>query len=556
MREHAFGVSLSENLNLADPENIEEITGILWPDKSSRQRKKILNRISKWKSLTAGTTNQPEFEQYQEALRERNLFDYDDLIGEAVTLLEQNDALRRKLQLHYKHIFVDEYQDVNAIQHKLLKLLLGDFGRLTAIGDPNQAIYGFRGSDVQFFAMFSDEFDDSVVLHLSDNYRSAQNLLNASGQVIHKNRFPGLPPLTAKIAAKGRLTIHETPTEKSEAEYVVHQIEKMVGGLSMFSQDSGRVISGTEGERSFGDFAVLYRLNAQRRALEEAFERSGIPFQISGDAPLIQHPGVVELMTFLKLAAEEAVRKNDALKVLQKLIVGFGPAAVKSVQSFLDASERLSRQNLSGLLTKDSPLRTNLIERFETFLDGLDETKHKIQELGVKNALQHLALISAWQRLLVENESINKSWRQLVRLASLHDTMQEFTDAVYLQRDFDQFDRRAERVSLMTMHASKGLEFPVVFIVGCEQNLIPLHLEGFETESAEERRIFYVGMTRAKEELTLVRAKSRMLFGKKLKTTPSPFIGDISEQLKAYERHARRANSKKQEKKSQLELFG
>ena len=247
---------------------------------------------------------------------------------------------------------------------------------------------GVKDEVFQFFKNFSQDFPSASILSLTENYRSTANILEASSQVIAKNDSE-VSALVAHIYDQGRLIIHETPTEKAESEYVVHQIERIVGGTSMFSQDSGRVAKEIEGQYAFGDIAILYRLNAQRKCLEDALQRSGIPYQVSGNK---SHP------------AEEPV---------------------------------------------------------------------------------------------------------------LYDV---------------------ERVNLSTLHAAKGLEFAVVFMVGCEDSLLPLNLEGLTSDMEEERRLFYVGMTRAKRQLFLTRSRKRLIFGKWHQSPASPFLKDIEERLKEYER--------------------
>lgn len=301
-------------------------------------------------------------------------------------------------------------------------------------------------------------------MSLTENYRSSENILKASGQVIEKSRDSGAPSLIAKMHAQGNLVIFEASTDKAEAEYIVHTIEKMVGGLSMFSQDSKRVGREIDGEYSFGDMAVLYRLNAQGRVLEEAFKRSGIPYQVSGDKRLAQ--------------------QESALKVIS-------------------------------------------------------ETKNMKDIAEVRRYLENL-------------ESNEQNIFQLTLLAKEASSVEEFTDIVFLQKEDDAGDPRAEKVLLLTLHAAKGLEFDVVFIAGCEKRLIPLEQEGREVNLEEERRLFYVGMTRAKKTLYLLRSKKRMFYGKIREAQSSPFLLDIEENLKSYEQQEKR---KKKSEDQQLKLF-
>lgn len=408
LREYADEANLPRDFQVADPNAVEAFVKELWPRASARERKNRLEAINLEKS-NFGPSEAAEGEAYNRFLRAKGFLDFDDLLLEALRLLREDGSVRRRVQETFSFIFVDEYQDVNPVQHALLNVLVGEKGGLTAIGDPNQAIYGFRGCDVRYFHAFLQDFPGAGVFSLLENYRSGASLLEASAQVMAKGEFP-VPNLTARIYWEGRLMIHAAPTEKAEAEYVVHQIEKLVGGTSMFSQDSKRVDADQDAQHSFGDFAVIYRLNAQRRILEEAFARSGIPFQYAGEQP---------------------------------------PEA--------DA--------------------------------GLSA--------GV------------------------------------------------------------EKVNLLTMHAAKGLEFPVVFVAGCEENLIPLKLEGISADLHEERRLFYVAMTRAKEKLYCTRARRRFLFGQKFENPVSPFLLDIEERLKDLDRETSLPKRPlRRQKDQQLTLFG
>jgi len=412
LKTYSDKLNLSKDFRVAEPEEVYSLVKNIWPDKTRKEVNRLLDEISRWKSAEFDTKMPEVVILCNQKLREVHCLDFDDLLFFAWQLFNQNKNILGEVTSQYKFIFVDEYQDINCIQHVLLKILVQNEVCLTAIGDPNQAIYGFRGSNVAFFKSFQNDFKGAKVLRLSENYRSFKNILSASSQVMANAQERHVPELTAKLFEEGRLIMKECPTDKAEAEFVVHNIEKMIGGTSMFSQDSGRVETDKEGEASFGDIAVLYRLKAQSFCLKEAFERSGIPYYISG----------------------------------QKM----------------------------------------------------DE------------------------------------------------------DTVCPPRAED-LDRDAEKVSLMTLHAAKGLEFSVVFIVGCEEGLLPLSLLEWESDKEEERRLFYVGMTRAKTHLYLVRAKTRRLFGKIYHLQESPFLHDIEEDLKVYEKTDFKKNQKKNDE--QMTLF-
>jgi len=397
-----------QDIAVADDDQCLSIAKQVWPDLSASDCKKRLEEISRYKSCCFDRDEPEVVLHYNRALRERGLYDFDDLLLETWRLLKSRPDVLSAVKGVYPEIFVDEYQDINAIQQELLKILAGFDNHLTAIGDPDQAIYGFRGSDVQFFYAFMDVFPGAQMLSLNENYRNAQDVLAAASQMMSPGRSPDVPAQAARIHAQGRLTIHAASTDRSEAEYIVHTIEQLVGGTSMFSQDSGRVDSHHDGELSFGDIAVLYRLKRQAVELKKAFERSGMPFHIVGDT-----------------AADQEIEAD-----------------------------------------------------------------------------------------------------------------------LFRQRHEDP-DIDAEKITLMTLHASKGLEFGCVFICGCEEGLLPLSLMKMTADRDEERRLLYVGMTRARHRLYLTHAARRRLYGLCLSNPPSPFLADIEESLK---NHSRNAFKKKEPK--------
>ena len=472
LREHV------EDINIATADDLERLARQLWPDLPKRQMKKKLQSLLEHKTRDIGGPAPPELSAYNQILRANKLWDFDDLLLEAGKFLSGAD------KMEFTHVFVDEYQDINALQHALLEEFVRCGATLTAIGDPHQAIYSFRGADVSFFERFSADFKGAAVLSLSDNYRSLPNLLKASGQIVARET-PLICAVTADIYQQGRLTIYEAPTDKAEAEYVVHQIEKMVGGTSMFSQDSGRVSSASPAQRSFKDIAVLYRLNAQKNVLEEALDRHGIPCQTSDDRPFAELAPVSELVALLKDLRNRSALNDDLPALMDQL-----PQTA--------AGEKIFKDN--------RPARQKNVERF-------------------------------------------------VRMAKRFSRVEEFLDYLALQQPEDAIERRAENVNLLTLHAAKGLEFPVVFIAGCEQNILPLAIENMVSDSEEERRLFYVGMTRAKEALFLTRARRRHLFGRWMSNPPSPYLDDIEHRLKEYDPARPPHRRKGKPGSGQLEFF-
>ena len=430
------------------------------------------------------------FEAYERAMEARNLCDFDDLVIRAADALESDPAIRARYRQRWRWISVDEYQDVDEQQVRLVKLLVSPDGNICAIGDPDQAIYGFRGADVHFFTEFSQDFPGTKVVRLSRNYRSDRNIVALSTQVIGRSgstrRDPARQDGAVEVdgageaeessratacsgaapairAAPDLVTLHEAPTDKAEAEFIVKSLEEMLGGHSFFSIDSGRSEDAGGGEFSFSDFAVLYRTDAQVPALVEALRRSGMPFQHRSHRRLPDHPGVAAALDVLR----ETGRPGPVREQLEAACLGNGRRGA----------------------------------------DGCDDEPSAAQMMEACELLRPAAVACG-------------------------DDLEKFLSDLALGTEIDTWDPRADRISLLTLHAAKGLEFPVVFIVGCEHGLLPLTWgRASRAVLDEERRLFYVGVTRARTKLCLCRAKKRLWRGKLRELPPSPYLADIEEQL-------------------------
>ncbi len=486
------------------------------------------------------------YRRYEEARQRSQALDFDDLIQRAVDLLETQADVRRQVHDHLRWLSVDEYQDINLAQYQLLRLLTAGGANLAVIGDPDQAIYGFRGADRRFFLRFAEDYPGARRLHLDQNYRSTQMILDAAMQVIAFNRderlsLQAVRPL-ADFVQQVRIEIVQTPTDRAEAETVVHQIEQMVGGTSYFSLDSGRVRSEPETPRSFADFAVLYRLGAQSRLLVEAFERSGIPFQHVGQTPLVEQPAVHHVLAYLWL------RVQPAAQVHLETVLGVGKGAFAS-GAFGRLWARVAAQpaGLSEALQEAATAGDFSVTQQQRLASLADFWQAPELAVGqpVARQIEAVYRFACSQGSLGAEPAAAELIAQLARRAAPFDArLAEFLESLALQGDTDAYDPRADRVTLMTLHASKGLEFPVVFIVGCEESLLPYARPGAQgAESGvettermdvdEERRLFYVGMTRAQQQLVLTNARSRVLFGQSVQNAPSRFVDDIAAALKA-----------------------
>jgi DNA helicase-2/ATP-dependent DNA helicase PcrA len=440
---------------------------------------------------------------------------------------------------------VDEYQDVNPVQYQLLRALAAGGANLCVIGDPDQAIYSFRGADPAYFHRFAEDFPGAVTVELRQSYRSPHALLEAATQVIaHNADRPAQKGASAgrqlwsTFTQEVKLEVYPAATDRAEAEYVVHSIEQAVGGTSYFSLDSGRVAGTAAGDRAFGDFAVLYRLGAQRRPLIEAFDRSGIPYQIVGDT-LTEHRHIRSVLALLQLRVQpghallpltvllgdgKGEVGDDALAWLAEVVTAEGVTEALREAATLEQFKPAQRRKIGGLwaLWTDWPATPRLDESIP---------------------LLHAAWAS-WQGETPTAIQMERVAQLRLRAVPFGVQLEGFLDHMALQRGSDTFDPRADRVAILTLHAAKGLEFPVVFMVGCEEGLLPYLPQDdqrraagdggiAEDKIAEERRLFYVGMTRAQKALTVTYAARRLLFGEGVSLPPSRFIDEIEAARKA-----------------------
>jgi uncharacterized protein (TIGR00375 family) len=419
---------------------------------------------------------------YDARLRERGLVDVDDLVTLPVVLLSGQEPLAESYRSRWSDVYVDEYQDVDELQYRLLRLITSPESRVCAIGDPDQAIYGFRGGDVGYFLRFASDYPAASRAELSRNYRSAPSIVKAALQVIRPGTLvPGrsLVPARADIA-DSPVVLRACADERAEAEAVAATIEKMLGGTTSRTVDGRQTI---EHQLSFADFAVLYRTSAQGRAVAEALARRGFPCQQRAHSRLAEMPGVAAILEALRVP----VLDEDPAPVAGRVAAAVESALASAGSSA--AGARLAVDHSNG----DAP--------------AVDKAA-AIAE--VKAAAEVLAPLAA-------------------RCGT---DLDRFLDELSLGAEVDTWDPRADRISLLTLHASKGLEFPVVFIVGCDDGLLPLRAwQGAEVDYAEERRLLFVGMTRATTRLILLTAGRRTVYGETKDYSPSPFLKSIDPAL-------------------------
>jgi superfamily I DNA/RNA helicase len=451
-------------------------------DLSEHKTNSMLRAISRAKRCgTAEGAVAEAMAAYQRALGAANAVDFDDLICLTVGMLGADLNLCQSYRDRFRFISVDEFQDLDEQQYRLLRLLAPADANLCVIGDPDQAIYGFRGAEASYFDRFQSDYPNETTVRLPRNYRSSATIVTASTQVMAAGR-PATRIIEIVRDMHRRISIHAATSERAEAEFVVATIERLIGGHNFFSLDSGRATSGSANDLSFADIAVLYRTDEQSAALVTAFERSGMPFKKHGHASLAEDEGMRALLREMDRAGDI----ESALPIIERLKA---------------AATRLEQK-----------------------------TVDQVGSLTVGPAL-----------------------RRLTALAARIGGDQRLSDALALATDADLFDRQADRVSLLTLHAAKGLEFPVVFIAGLEDRLLPLYWNELDTATAaEERRLFYVGMTRAKDQLVLTRALKRTWRGRMRKQHISPFLADIESALLD---HQHNETMRRRPQDRQLSLF-
>jgi DNA helicase-2/ATP-dependent DNA helicase PcrA len=502
------------------------------------------------------------YHRYQNLLSIQGLNDYEDLIFKVVQLLENDQKVSKKYRDQFRHIFVDEYQDINHGQYRIVRVLApreSSNRNLCVIGDPDQSIYGFRGSDASYFTRFVDDYPDAAVIHLTRNYRSTAAIVDAAFQVIKEWRLQtGDARTYSQTGGVKTISILELAGAKAEARAIARVIAQMVGGTGFHSIDTGQVADANlVSARSYREFAVLVRTHDQLRMMGEVFEQEGIPFQIASRQNSVKSPGVPELIGVLKIL-EGCASDLDIYNGLPLFSVDLNKKAADHFRSWCSTKEFSLQQGLMHARRFPIPgLSRSQQQKLVDFDERLVLIKNKTGAMTVTEKLRHLAQIPLLSAMVNTDFQSREAFNHLLALAEdFGDNIAEFLAGAALHTDTDAYLPVAERVALMTMHAAKGLEFPVVFIAGCENDLIPLNRKGKEqSDPAEERRLFYVAMTRAMERLYLTRAKKRSIYGKLLERSLSPFVADIEDRLKKNESLQVEPQKRKKSVQRQLKLF-
>lgn len=468
---------------------------------------------------------------YQQMLKWQGLYDFEDLILETVRSLETDPAWRDRLQQRFAHIFVDEFQDINFGQYRLIRLLAPDNADICAIGDPDQAIYGFRGSDVRFFSQFAEDYHGVRLVRLTRNYRSTETILEASFQVIQQQpSCLGAARTRAYSTLTGEktITLLEAPSARAEAVAIGRTIEEMVGGAGFHAIDFGKVGEGLH-ERSFSDFAVLFRTSEQGALIAEVLRQAGLPCQFADRQQLKAHKAIAKLLALLRVIADQG-NFTDFVHLTDLIAPGISSETLAGFKRWAYANRMVLVQSMNTVLRLPIPLlSTARQQRLAALVRFIHALKNECRDLPVAEAIRICV-----SRTTINNHIPDEDLNTLLAQGDHYGAdLVGFLAGQTLQNDTDLYQPGVEKVTLMTMHAAKGLEFNVVFVAGCEQGLIPFTHPGLKRDDPdEERRLFFVAMTRARQQLFLTWARRRNLYGKTVDQRISPFVADIEQRLK------------------------
>jgi DNA helicase-2/ATP-dependent DNA helicase PcrA len=474
-------------------------------------------------STYAGTASSPAqvaasqvYPMYEKALKDAGGLDFDDLIGKTVTMLTKYEEIRNKWQMQFKYVMIDEYQDTNTAQYKLVKLLTGPHNNIAVVGDDWQSIYSWRGADFRNILNFEKDYKDCTVIKLEQNYRSTKHILDAAHAIITKNSQRSSKELWTAVTGGQPVLITQVHGERAEGEAIVRRIRNGV--------DSGL--------RDYKDYAVLYRTNAQSRSVEEAFIHYGIPYRIVGGQRFYDRKEIKDLMAYLRIIFQS----EDRISFERIVNVPTRGIGAKSVEGFL------TWQNANGLTLANALLQAGECEaitpRARKSLSELGDIivslRTVMEESTVSGLIDSLIRRTDYMAYLndgtTQGESRQENVKELLSVAQEYQDLgiDGFLEEVALVSDLDNVEFGNNAVTLMTLHSAKGLEFPSVFMVGMEESIFP-HSRALydQSEMEEERRLCYVGMTRARQELTLLYATSRVLYGGVQHNPPSRFLSEI-----------------------------
>lgn len=462
--------------------------------------------------------------EYERRLKEANALDFDDIILDTVRLLREYEEVRTYYQRKFRYVLIDEYQDTNNLQYLLASTLAGGYENICVVGDDDQSIYRFRGATIENILSFEQQYKGARVIRLEQNYRSTKNILEASNAVIKNNEGRKGKELWTEHDQGEKLQCYTASNEHEEAQYVAAQI-----------------LAGYSAHRAWKDHAVLYRMNAQSNQLEQAFKRNGIPYRIIGGIRFFDRAEVKDMVAYLS-AVNNPGDDLRLARIINNPPRGIGTTTIERAQHIahtqgLSLWEVVSRPRQWEELSKAAP-------KLGQFAEMMDELRKLSQEMPLPDFYEELVQRTGYAAMLEQKNTVEDR----TRLENVHEVLSSiqsyldnaveepslagFLDEIALYTDLDSHDPNEDCVVMMTMHSAKGLEFPVVFVVGVEEGIFPgIRAIGEPEEMEEERRLCYVAMTRAKEKLYMTCASQRMLFGRTNSNRPSRFLGEIPPEL-------------------------
>lgn len=456
---------------------------------------------------------------YEEELKKSNALDFGDLLHLTVKLLEKKPEVLESYQNQFQHILVDEYQDTNQVQYKIVEMLSRKNRNIFVVGDDNQSIYGWRGADIKNILNFEKDFSDSKIIKLEQNYRSTKTILDAANKLITFNKNRHEKNLHTENETGELINYYEASDDKDESKHIASHIVKLKNNT----------------EYDYKDIAVFFRTNTQSRLIEEELLQKSIPYKMVGGTEFYKRKEIKDILAFLKVI----VNPSDEISLKRIINVpprGIGSVTINNIEAIAEDKSISFYEAIQTALKEKALSSSVLIKlgRLNTLLNELLEFPEKNDIYALINHVLHK---TKYLDMIEKEEERKENIGEILNLAvefqkeREEPTLNDFLDSVSLASDLDNYTETSDSVTLMTLHSAKGLEFPIVFIAGMEENLLPHFNSTINGQVEEERRLFYVGITRAKEKLYLASAERRMVFGKQQGSIPSRFISELPDEL-------------------------
>jgi len=463
------------------------------------------------------------YELYQRRLKENNAIDFDDIINFCIKILSENEDALMYYTEKFRYVLVDEYQDTNKAQFTLVTILASRYGNITVVGDNDQGIYSFRGADISNILNFEKDFPGTQIIKLEQNYRCTGNILKAANAVIKNNETKYDKKLWTENEEGHLPCIYQGEDEYDEARYITEQINHLK----------------TEEYFKYADFSILYRMNSQSRAIEDILNRERIPYKVIGGLKFYERKEIKDAIAYLRLIANTS--DNLSLKrIINEPKRGIGKTSLDNIQ---EISEKSGISMYEVIKNADQYGLNRVFANTREFVQVIDELRKEVEELEISELIKQVLNKTGYTKALelentVEAESRIQNLDELLTVAIefeeqfAENTIYDFLEGITLSSDVDNLEEDDDKVTLMTLHSAKGLEFPAVFLVGMEEGIFPGYKSiGEPKELEEERRLFYVGITRAKQYLHLTCAKRRTIFGSTSYNAISRFVKEIPEDL-------------------------